>query len=214
MSNLRIVLADDHPVVREGLKALLNAEADLSVVGEACNGAEALAQLEYKRPDLLLTDISMPGQSGVELAKQVAARWPMIRVLALSVHEEIAYVQQLLAVGASGYVLKRSASAELITAVRSVTAGEIYIDPLVAGRLVGTMVDGPHAYATRRVPLSEREHNVLRMIAQGYSNKEVAATLAISAKTVETYKARAMEKLGLSSRVAIVGYAVECGWLS
>ena len=215
MSKLRIVLADDHAVVREGLKSLINAQPDMVVVGEAHDGVEALAQVAEQQPDLLLVDISMPGHTGSEVATQVHKTWPAIHILALSVHEETAYVQRLLEAGAAGYVLKRSAADKLIIAVRSISTGGTYIDPLVAGGLVNT-ITGRNVLFSRNghLPLSERESDVLRMIAQGYSNKEVAFNLSISAKTVETYTARAMEKLGLASRVDIVRYAMGRAWLS
>lgn len=214
MAKLRILLADDHAVVRAGLKALINAQADMEVVAEVSDGESAYTQAHIYRPDLVIMDVSLPVLSGAEATALLTRIDPPIRVLALSVHEEAGYIQRLLEAGASGYVLKRSAADELITAVRNIAAGKVYLDPLAAGRLVGRLVGKDTPAAEARSGLSERERDVLQMIAQGYSNKEIAATMRISVKTVETYKSRAMEKLGLDGRVAIVRYAVTHGWLA
>jgi DNA-binding NarL/FixJ family response regulator len=214
MSTLRIFVADDHPVVREGIKALIAAQPDLVVVGEASNGRDATRLVAECAPDIVVMDVSMPELSGVEATSILLERQPGLRVLALSVHEEAAYVRRLLEVGALGYVLKRSVADILITAIRSIAAGGLYLDPLVADSIVAGVVMRPGVpSAGTPQPLSERERNVLQLIARGHSNKEIGATLGISTKTVETYKARGMEKLGLDSRVAIVRYALEHGWL-
>ena len=211
---LRIVLADDHAVVREGLKSLINAQTDMSVVGEAADGEAACLTAKALSPDVLVMDLSMPLLGGAEATARVRRECPGVKVLALTVHEERVYLTQLLRAGASGYVLKRAAASELVRAVRSVAAGETYIDPAMAGSLVEGYLDGQDV-ATQPVrgPLSDRERDVLMRIAQGFSNKEIAAALGLSVKTVETYKARVVEKLGLRSRVAIVRYAAEQGWL-
>lgn len=214
MNKLRVFLADDHAVVRGGLRALINAQPDMEVIGEAGDGLSALTQVGDCQPDVLVIDISLPVLSGPEATAQITQSFPAIRVLALSVHDESGYVRRMLDMGAAGYVLKRSAPDELIAAVRSVAAGGLYLDPLVAGAVVGSSLARSTASTGARPALSERESDVLRMIAQGYSNKEIAGTLTISVKTVETYKTRAMEKLGLDSRVAIVRFAAEQGWLS
>ena len=213
MPKLRILLADDHAVVREGLKALISSQPDMEVVGEAADGAEAVALAHVHVPDVVVLDVSMPGLSGSEATARICRELPAIRVLALSVHDEAGYVRQLLQAGASGYMLKRLAADALIAAVRSVAVGGVYLDPLVAGVVVAEAVSKTSSVGERPM-LSEREGDVLRMIARGYSNKEIATDLGISVKTVETYKARAMEKLTLDSRVAIVRFAAEQGWLS
>lgn len=213
MPKLRILLADDHAVVREGLKALISSQPDMEVVGEAADGIEAVTLAHVHVPDVMVIDVSMPGLSGSEATARICRELPAIRVLALSVHDEVGYVRQLLQAGASGYMLKRLAADALIAAVRSVAAGGVYLDPLVAGLVVAEVVNKTSSVGERPV-LSEREGDVLRMIARGYSNKEIATDLGISVKTVETYKARAMEKLTLDSRVAIVRFAAEQGWLS
>jgi DNA-binding NarL/FixJ family response regulator len=214
VDKLRILLADDHAVVREGLKSLINAQPDMEVVGEASNGLEVAEQVGDCSPNLVIMDISMPELNGAQATAQLLQDCPDIKVLALSVHEDASYLRQLLEAGAVGYVLKRSAADMLIQAVRMVAAGGVYLDPLIAGKVVGSLVGKTTVLgAPATAELSEREADVIRLIAQGYSNKEIATQLGLSIKTVETYKARAMEKLGLDSRVAIVRYALQRGWL-
>ena len=214
MDKLRIFLADDHAVVRAGLKTLVDAQADMVVVGEAGDGQLALEQARDCAADVVIMDISMPQLNGAEATAQLRQRCPNIKVLALSVHEDTGYLRKLLEAGASGYVLKRSAADTLIQAIRMVAAGDVYLDPAIAGKVVGSLlgkslvVRDPAA-----AELSERETDVVKLIAQGYSNKEIATLLNLSVKTVETYKTRAMEKIGLDSRVAIVRYALQRGWL-
>ena len=211
MSKLRVFIVDDHPVVRNGLKALVADEADMEVVGEAFEGEAAVRQVLALRPDVVVMDVSMPGMSGIEAAAQIHTGCPAVRVIALTAHEDRSYLQQVMAAGASGYVLKRSAAEDLVGAIRHAAAGNTYLDPVVAGQLVS----GPEAAAEGEQPdLSEREIETLKQIAQGYSNKQIAARLEISVKTVETYKSRAMVKLGARSRVDLVRYASERGWLT
>ncbi|MEO2087900.1 MAG: response regulator transcription factor [Gemmataceae bacterium] len=211
MGNLRVLLADDHAVVRAGLKALLDAQPDLSVVGEAADGLTAVELAGQLQPDVAVVDVSMPGLGGGEVTEGIARDYPRVRVVALTAHEESGYVRRLLAAGAAGYVLKRSAADELVRAVRAVAAGEGYLDPGVAGGVVERLRDAPPPATAE---LSERETEVVRLIAHGYSNKEIAAKLGLSVKTVETYKTRSLEKLGLRSRVDIVRYAAGRGWLA
>jgi DNA-binding NarL/FixJ family response regulator len=211
---LRIVLADDHAIVREGLKALISGQSDMRVVAEVGDGQAAIEAAKALKPDVLVMDLSMPVLGGADATARVHAECPSVKVLALTVHEEKEYLLQLLRAGASGYVLKRAAPSELIRAVRAVASGAVYLDPLIAGTVVERYLD-----ADRSVPqpksaaLSGREYEVLIRIAKGYSNKEIAAALALSVKTVETYKVRVAEKLGLRSRVEIVRYAISQGWL-
>ncbi len=211
---LRILLADDHAVVREGLKAVLNAQPGLEVVGEAADGVEALARAAELDPDVVVVDISMPGLTGAQVTARLKEARPDRKVLALTVHEDKSYLRRLLEAGASGYVLKQSATAEIVHAIRAVAAGGTYIDPALAGTVVGPFVGRPEAAEATPNGLSEREEEVVSLIAQGYSNKEIAARLKLSVKTVETYKARSLEKLGLRSRVDLVRYATQRGWLS
>ncbi len=215
MSELRIFLADDHAVVREGLKALINAQAGMTVVGEADDGLDACERVPGLRPDVVVMDVSMPGLTGSQATERLRKDCPLVKVLALTVHEDKGYIRQLLAAGAVGYVLKRTAPEELIRAIRVVAAGQVYLDPRMAGKVVGEFV---RRSSTQAAPnsggeLSDREAEVARLTAAGHSNKEIAARLDLSVKTVETYRARGMEKLGLTSRADLVRYAVQQGWL-
>ena len=211
---LRVVLADDHPIVREGLRLLVNSEADMEVVGEAHDGEDACRLAAELNPDVLVIDLSMPVVDGAEATERVRRTCPAVRVLALTVHEERPYVAQLFRAGASGFVLKRTAASELVRAVRVVAAGGTYIDPSIATAAVQTYLDtSPGHEGTGRKALTEREQRVLARVAAGFSNKEIAAALGLSIKTVETYKSRAAEKLGLRTRVDIVRHAFRQGWL-
>jgi DNA-binding NarL/FixJ family response regulator len=209
---IRVVLADDHPVVLAGIKALLGAAQEIEVVAEATNGTTAFDLILSELPDVAVIDVSMPGVSGVELARRLSEACPAVRVIALTVHEDRAYVQPLLQAGARGYLLKRSAAEDLVRAVRAVASGGLVLDPAVAEKSLP-----PHSFgaegAAATAELSPREANVLRLTAQGFGNKEIAARLEVSIKTIETYKARASEKLGLRSRAAIVRYGAAQGWL-
>jgi len=200
--------------MREGLKSLVNAQHDMEVIGEAADGNAACAKAGELRPDVVVMDVSMPGMSGAEAAGRIKASWPGVKVLALTVHEDKGYLRLLLEVGAVGYVLKRTAADELIHAIRTVAAGGMYLDPALARLVVGSFVRQPPGKGAGQADgLSEREEEVVRLIAAGHSNKEIAARLGLSVKTVETYKARSLEKLGLSSRADLVGYALQRGWL-
>jgi len=213
-TKLRVFLADDHAVVREGLKALVNAQPDMEVSGEAADGRSAFQQVQKLQPDVVIMDVSMPEMNGAEATEQLKQARPRVKVLALTVHEDKGYLRQLLEAGASGYMLKRAAAEELIRAIRTVAAGGIYLDPTLAGKVVGSFVRNPAGKGgSESMELSERETEVLRLIAAGHSNKEIANRLNLSVKTVETYKARSMEKLGLRGRAEIVRYALQHGWL-
>ena len=214
MAKLRIYLADDHAVVRAGLKALIDAQPQLEVIGEAGDGRTACQQIQELQPDVVVMDVSMPGITGAQATAQLKQTCPNVKVLALTVHEDKGYLRLLLEAGASGYVLKRAAAEELIHAIRLVAAGGVYLDPVLAGKVVRSFVRVP---VRESVPeggdLSDREAEVVRLIAAGYSNKEIASRLGLSVKTVETYKARSMENLGLASRADLVRYALQRGWL-
>lgn len=214
MGKLRILLADDHQMMRDGLKLLINAQPDMEVIGEAKDGLAAWQQAKELLPDMVVIDVSMPQMGGARATERIKRECPEIKVLALTAHEDRSYVSQLLEAGASGYMLKVAASGDLINAIRVVAAGGVYLDPTVADKVLHTYRRGkPPKGITQGTPLSQREEEVLRLIAQGYINKEIAARLSISIKTVDTHKARAMEKLGLRSRAEIVRYAVVQGWL-
>ncbi|QDV39590.1 response regulator transcription factor [Tautonia plasticadhaerens] len=214
MAKLRVFLADDHPVVRGGLRALIDAQPDMEVVGEAADGEAAVLGVLDTGPDVAVLDVSMPEVSGAEATARIRRDRPAVRVLALSAHEDIGYVRQVLAAGASGYVVKRAAAEDLVRAIRRVAAGETYLDPAIAGALVVGLVRAPAGGPAAGAELSEREAEVLRRVALGHPLKQVAADLDVGVRTVETYKARAMEKLGLRTRADVVRYAAMRGWLA
>ena len=212
---LRIVLADDHVMLREGLKSLVNAQPDMEVVGEADDGRAALERAQELRPDVIVMDISMPELNGIQATEQLKGRSRGTKVLVLTAYDEVGYIRQLLEAGASGYVLKKAAAEELVKAIRAVAAGGVYLDPTLAGKVVGGYVGRKKLRgALQGVELSGREEEVLRLVAWGYTNKEVAGYLNISVKTVETHKTNLMEKLELNGRSDIVRYALRRGWLS
>jgi len=214
MADLNVFLADDHAVVREGLKALINSHPGMTVVGEASDGLSACEQILKLRPHVAIMDVSMPKLTGSQATERLRQECPSVKVLALTVHEDKGYIRQLLAAGAAGYVLKRAAAEELIHAIRVVASGGMYLDPTMAGQVVGGFVRRETTEAgSREGALSDREEEVARLTAAGHSNKEIASQIDLSVKTVETYKARAMEKLGLQSRAELVRYAVQQGWL-
>jgi DNA-binding NarL/FixJ family response regulator len=193
---------------------LLEAQPDMEVVGEAADGQEALAASKALAPDLVVMDISMPALNGALATEAIRRECPGTRVLALTAHADKGYLRLLVQAGASGYVLKRSASQDLVNALRAVAAGGTYLDPSLAGDVLGSFAGRPPGRGSKReAELSEREAEVVRLIARGFSNKEIAAQLDLSSKTVETYKARSLEKLGLSSRSDLVRYALQRGWL-
>lgn len=211
---LRILLADDHAVLRDGLRALVNAQADMEVVGEANNGRTASEKALELRPDVTIMDVSMPELNGIQATEIVKRECPETKVLALTAYKDKAYLDQLLKVGASGYMLKLSAAEDLIQAIRSVASGEVYLDKEMSDKITDSYVRTRLQRGTsRQRELTDREEEVLRSIAQGYSNKEIAAQLGISVKTVESHKSNLMEKLQLTSRTDIVRYAVRRGWL-
>ena len=214
MRKLSVFLADDHAVIREGLKVLINAESDMEVVGEADNGRSAWLEVKNLRPDVVVMDISMPELNGAKATERLRADCPETRVLALTVHSDQGYLQQMLKAGASGYVLKRAATHELIQAIRKVAAGDNYLDRTLAGKVVNSYVQKQSIQPGRvGCALSDREQDVLRRIALGYTNKEIGVQLNISVRTVETYKVRLMEKLDFHSRAEVVRYALLQGWL-
>jgi DNA-binding NarL/FixJ family response regulator len=212
---LRVLLADDHNVVRAGLRALIDAQPDMEVVGEAADGEAACRQATELGPDVVVMDVSMPALGGAPATERIRRDRPEVRVLALTVHEDRSYLQQLLQAGASGYLLKRAAADDLIHAIRTVARGGSYLDPGLTGKVLGGLAGRPpRADSPPGDALSDREEEVLQLIARGHTNREIATRLDVSVKTVETHKARAMEKLGLDSRAAIVAYAIRWGWLS
>lgn len=214
MERLRVFLADDHSVVRAGLKMLIEAQADMEVVGEADDGEEACRMVRDLKPDVVVMDVSMPKLNGARATERIKTTNPNTKVIALTVHEEETYLRQLMRMGAAGYVLKRAAAGDLTRAIREVAGGGTYIDPALAGRVVGNMLGDSDGHRKgRESALSDREMEVLRLIALGHTNKEIAGNLHLSVKTVETYKTRLMDKLNLTNRASIVRYAMQRGWL-
>lgn len=210
---LRILLAEDHQTVREGVKLLVNAQPDMEVVGEAGDGEAAIAEVARLKPDVLIMDISMPRLNGLKATKRLRATDPKLKILTLSRHTDDGYLQQLLAAGANGYVLKQSAPANLISAIREVANDNAYLDPALTKKVVGGYAARATLRGENQQELTDRESEVLRLISLGYSNKEIGASLDLSVKTIEVHKANAMRKLGISGRIDIVRYAILQGWM-
>ncbi|GAB4160553.1 MAG: response regulator transcription factor [Candidatus Promineifilaceae bacterium] len=215
MTPIRILLADDHAVLRTGLAALLNARDDMIVVGEAADGADLLVLAEAVQPDVILLDLTMPRLGGLEALPLLRQRVPAARVLILTMHHDEGYLRQTFKNGASGYVLKKAADVELIAAIQAVMRGDMYVHPSMTRALLEDVVPVAGGAATGEgdlwLTLSEREQEVLQLVAMGYTSKEIADQLVLSTKTVDTYRARGMEKLGLRSRAALVRFVLAQG---
>jgi len=214
VTKLRVLLAEDHETVREGLKLIINAQPDIEVVAEAADGRVAIKLAQELLPDIVVMDISMPNMNGLKATKKLKEVCPEIKVVALTRLKDESYLQELLRAGASGYVLKQSPTIELLNAIRTVAAGNSYLDPTVTGRVMSGYAGRLDRRDQRPVTCSDRELEVLKAIAWGYSNKEIAAQMKLSVKTIEAHKANCMKKLGLRSRIDIVRYAVLQGWLA
>ena len=210
---LRILLADDHVTVRHGLKLLIESQPDMKVVAEASDGNAAIESAMALKPDVVVMDLSMPGMTGLVATRKLKQRQPATAIVTLTRHSDDAYLQELLRAGVSGYVLKQSAPTELLQAIRAAAAGGQYLDSTLTARVTAAFLGKPNRVSRPVTAVSERESEVLRLIASGYSNKEIAAHLSLSVKTVEAHKANAMRKLGLSGRIDIVKYATLQGWL-
>jgi two-component system, NarL family, response regulator NreC len=213
LMTVRIVIADDHGVLRAGLRALLNAEPDLQVVGEAGDGNEALRVAAEKRPDVVLLDLSMPGPNGIEVTRELRRQWPEAKVLILTVHEDEGLLQEGIRSGASGYIVKRAVESELINAIRAVSQGEMYVHPAMTRALVRGLAPRSVEDPALANPLTRRELDVLRLVVQGNTNRQIADALGLSVRTVESHRANMMGKLDLTSRVELVRYAMEHGLL-
>jgi two-component system, NarL family, response regulator NreC len=208
---IRIVVVDDHAVVRSGLRLLLDAEDDMEVVGDAGNTRDAIFEVRAAKPDVVLLDVVMPGESGIEALPQVLHEAPETKVLMLSMQDDPNYVREAFAAGASGYVLKEAVDAEVVAAIREVAAGNQYVHPTLGARMVAA--DAAAQAASAADPLSDREREVLKMLALGHTNQEIAQKLYISVRTAETHRAHIMRKLQLSTRAELVRYAIEHGHL-
>ena len=210
----RILVADDHAIVRQGLKLLIDSQPDMEVVAEAADGVAAVEQAGATHPDIVILDISMPRTNGLMAARTLKQRQPDVRIIALTRHEDERYVEELLRAGASAYVLKQSAPVDFLKAVRAVAAGGIYVDPSMTARVADGLLRAPNQpIADGTAKLTDRESEVLRLVAIGHSNIEIATQLNISVKTVEVHKANAMKKLRLNGRVDVIRYGVLQGWL-
>ena len=212
---IRILIADDHAVVRDGLRMLLEAAPDMAVVGEAEDGQVALARTGELRPDILLLDLTMPNTGGLEVLRKIRESSPQTQVVVLTMHDDQGYLREALAAGASGYVLKRAAHADLLEAIRIVHRGGTYLHPAHTKLLVESVVGRHGAQAPSQLApaLSPREKEILRLTALGYTSQQAATMLYLSVKTVETYRARMMAKLGLQNRAELVRYAMRQGLL-
>jgi len=206
---IRIIIADDHGILRAGLKSLLGADPNLEVVGEANNGLDTLRLVKELKPNIALMDIGMPGNEGLDATRQLIRDFPETRVIILTMHEDGALLQETLRAGASGYIIKRAVEAELIDAIYAVNRGIIYIHPSLMPLLVARPVKGDVTKFSDPDTLTEREKEILTLIVQGYTNREMGDTLNISVRTVETHRSNIMEKLNLHSRVDLVRYAKE-----
>lgn len=209
----RVLLADDHAVLRAGLRLLLTGQNEFEVVAEASTGSEALSLSEKLQPDLILLDLSMPGLGGMDVLPALRKVTPSAKILILTMHDDPQYLRQALKQGASGYVLKKAADAELISAIRAVLRGEMYVHPSMTRTLLEDILPEAKSFSADLTwaSLSEREQEVLKMVALGHTSAEIADQLSLSAKTVETYRARGMEKLGLRTRAALVKFALQEG---
>jgi len=215
---VRILLADDHVTVRHGLKLLIDSQPDMTVIAEASDGKAAIESAVALKPDVIVMDISMPGMNGLVATRRLKQLQPGTAIVTLTRHADDAYLHELLRAGVSGYVLKQSAPGELLQAIRAAASGGQFLDSALTARVTAAFVGKPGARGAREnrpaAAVSERESEVLRLIASGYSNKEIGARLSLSVKTVEAHKANAMRKLGLTGRIDIVKYAALKGWLN
>jgi len=207
---ISVVIADDHAVVRGGLRALIKDDPQLVLVGEASGGMEAIDLVNQLHPDILVLDLSMPDIDGVTVTRRLKEAGTATRILVLTVHEDEGLLREAIRLGAAGYVLKRAAEAELIQAIQTILQGKLYVDPVLMRSVLTEPVEKP-AVPRSDTPLTNREMDVLRFIAQGYTNREISEELGISVRTVEGHRANLLEKLGLHSRAELVRYARQCG---
>ncbi len=214
-NKLRIVIAEDHETVRDGLKLIIESQDDMEIVGEAGDGREAIRLAEALKPDIVLMDVSMPVLNGLLATAKLNRTMPEIKILTLTRHTDEAYLQELLQAGVSGYVLKQSASTELLKAIRAVADGNKYLDPAITGKFFNSYANkfGKLRGDTRGAKLTGRESETLRLIALGFSNREIAEQFDLSVKTIEAHKSNAQKKLDINSRKEIISYAILQGWM-
>jgi two-component system, NarL family, response regulator NreC len=214
-SKIRVLIADDHAILRSGLRMLIESQADMTVIAEAENGKEAIQIAQKNNPDVVVLDVTMPERGGLHAIEQILKHSPNCRILVLTMHEEAAYMRTALTAGASGYVLKKSVDADLLSGIRAIYKGRTYVDSQLASELVqDALPDRARSGSKATEVLSQRELEVLKLVAEGFSSREIAEKIFVSVKTVETYRGRFAEKLGLKSRAEIVRYALEIGLLS
>jgi DNA-binding NarL/FixJ family response regulator len=219
MSDTRILIADDHAILRSGLKMLINSQDGLTVVAEAADTDEAITKAREHKPDLVIVDITMPGGGGVRVTETLCSDNPSLRVIALTMHDDQAYLKAVLAAGALGFVVKRSADTRLIDAIQTVLRDQLYIDPAMGHRVMQELLDPAAPAATEAEStdnpdnLSLRERQVLTLLAHGYTNKQAAERLGLSMRSIETYRSRMADKLGFNDRIDLVRYALEAGLL-
>lgn len=215
MQKIRILLADDHTILRAGLRMMLNAQPDMEIVGEAQDGRQAIAETQRLQPDIILMDITMPDMNGIEATRQIKRLHPETKVLMLTMHENEEYVFQALRAGAAGYMLKEAADTDLISALRVIQSGQFYLSPMAQSVMVGDYLqrvrtgEEKDSYSS----LTEREREILKLVAEGYTNNQIAERLVISPKTVDTHRTHVMDKLNLHSRAELVKYAMRRGLL-
>ncbi len=216
MSKMRILIADDHVIVREGLRTLLEAQPDIEVVGEATDGEEVVNKTKEVQPDIVLMDITMPGMSGLEATYQIKQYNPDVKILVLTMHESDEYFFKMLEAGASGYFVKGGSSSELVSALRAVWNGDVFLYPTMAKKLLNDYLDRVRAGQDKKYydGLTNREREILKLIAEGHTNQEIAELLVLSTTTVQTHRAHIMTKLGLHSRTELIKYALQRGFIS
>ncbi len=208
---IRVLIADDHAIVRSGLRALMNSEPEMQLVGEASGGYEAIHLVEELQPDVLVLDLNMPDLDGIAVTSKLKPSFPNLHILILTVYEDEALLREAIRAGAEGYVLKRATESELIAAIQTVLRGDLYVDPKLVRALLGEKPQPVQATPPNHEPLSPREKEVLSLIVQGYTNRQIGEILNISVRTVEGHRANLLAKLGLRSRVELVRYAREHG---
>jgi two-component system response regulator NreC len=210
---IKVLIADDHAIVRAGLRALIGAEAGMELVGEAAGGYEAIALVEKIRPEVLVLDISMPDLDGISVTRNIRPRFPDLRILVLTLHEDEALLKEAIKAGAAGYILKRAAETELISAIQAILRGDLYVDQSMVRALLGESRQAPTLQSSSVETLTLREKEILKLIVEGYTNRQIGEHLVISIRTVEGHRANISDKLGLHSRVELVRYAREHGMI-